>query len=186
MIYWELFIAFVKIGAFSFGGGYASMALIQAQVIDQYHWLSTNEFTNLVTISQMTPGPIAINAATFVGQQVAGTLGAIAATLGCILPSLIVVLILAMFYVKYRNLSIMQTVLAYLKPCVIAMILGSGIELSINVLFGQSILDLMHVNWMMMVLFISSFIYLYTHPKANPIVIMLLSGVIYTIFSLVC
>ena len=87
MIYLQLFLAFLQIGAFSFGGGYAAMPLIQAQVIDKYGWLTVADFTDLITISQMTPGPIAINSATFVGNQIAGIPGALVATLGCILPS---------------------------------------------------------------------------------------------------
>ena len=91
MIYLQLFLSFLQIGAFSFGGGYAAMPLIQAQVVDLHHWLSLGEFTDLVTISQMTPGPIAINSATFVGLKIAGFSGALCATFGCILPSCIIV-----------------------------------------------------------------------------------------------
>ena len=111
MIYVELFWAFFQIGAFSFGGGYAAMPLIQAQVIDKYHWMSMQSFTDLVTISQMTPGPIAINAATFVGNQVAGIPGAVIATIGDILPSCILVTILAFLYTRYRRLALLQEVL---------------------------------------------------------------------------
>ena len=82
MIYLKLFLSFLQIGCLSFGGGYAAMPLIQEQVVTLNHWLSMNAFTDLVTIAEMTPGPIAINAATFVGTQVAGTLGAVVATLG--------------------------------------------------------------------------------------------------------
>ena len=86
MILLQLFFSFLQIGLFSFGGGYAALPLIQAQVVELHHWLDRTEFTDLITISQMTPGPIAINSATFVGIRIAGPLGAIAATLGCILP----------------------------------------------------------------------------------------------------
>ena len=85
MIYLQLFLSFLQIGAFSFGGGYAAMPLIQSQVVDSHKWLSMAEFTNLITISQMTPGPIAVNSATFVGLKVAGIGGAAVATAGCIL-----------------------------------------------------------------------------------------------------
>ena len=95
MIYLQLFLSYLQIGAFSFGGGYAAMPLIQAQVVEKYHWLSMTEFGDLVTIAEMTPGPIAINSATFVGTQVAGLSGALIATLGCILPSCIIVTLLA-------------------------------------------------------------------------------------------
>ena len=111
MIYWQLFLSFIQIGLFSFGGGYAAMPLIQGQVVTLHHWLNMEEFTNLITISQMTPGPIAINAATFVGMKIAGVPGALVATLGCILPACILVTVLAKLYLRYRNLSVLQSVL---------------------------------------------------------------------------
>ena len=98
MIYLQLFLAFLRIGALSFGGGYAAMPLIQEEVVTHYHWISMADFTDLVTISQMTPGPIAINAATFIGLQMAGPLGAVAATIGDVLPSCIVVTLIAILY----------------------------------------------------------------------------------------
>ncbi len=107
MIYIQLFLSFLQIGLFSFGGGYAAMPLIQNQVVDTYHWLSMTEFTDLITISQMTPGPIAINSATFVGMKIADIPGAVIATLGCILPSCILVTILAYVYIKYKHLKIL-------------------------------------------------------------------------------
>ena len=103
MIYWELFWSFVKVGAFCVGGGYASMPLIQAQVIDEHGWLTMQQFIDIFTISQMTPGPIGINAATFVGTKVAGLPGAVCATVGFVFPSVIIVLILAHLFFKYGN-----------------------------------------------------------------------------------
>lgn len=97
MIYLELFLSFLQIGLFSFGGGYAAMPLIQGQVVNGHHWLSMTEFTDLITISQMTPGPIAVNSATFVGIRIAGIPGALVATLGCILPSCLIVTLLHPF-----------------------------------------------------------------------------------------
>ena len=105
MIYLQLFWSFIQIGMFSFGGGYAAMPLIQGQVVNTHEWLTMTEFTDLITISQMTPGPIAVNSATFVGMKIAGIPGAVVATLGCILPSCIIVTILAKLYLKYRNLE---------------------------------------------------------------------------------
>ena len=87
MIYLQLFLSFIQVGVFSVGGGYAAMPLIQSQVVTRYGWLSMNEFTDLITIAEMTPGPIAVNSATFVGIRIAGVVGAIIATFGCILPS---------------------------------------------------------------------------------------------------
>ena len=92
MIYLHLFWSFFKIGMFSIGGGYAAMPLIQNEVVTLNKWLTLKEFADIITISQMTPGPIAINSATFVGIQVAGFPGAIIATLGCVTPSFIIVI----------------------------------------------------------------------------------------------
>ena len=111
MIYLQLFLSFLQIGLFSFGGGYAAMPLIQGQVVTTHQWLSMSEFTDLITISQMTPGPIAVNSATFVGIKIAGIGGAFAATAGCILPSCIIVTVIARLYLKYRNMDLLQGVL---------------------------------------------------------------------------
>ena len=100
MILLKLFLSFLQIGAFSFGGGYAAMPLIQAQVVIKYGWLTMEEFTNLITIAEMTPGPIAVNSATFVGTKIAGVPGALVATMGCILPSCIIVTLIASLYLK--------------------------------------------------------------------------------------
>ena len=139
--YMELFLAFLKIGAFSFGGGYAAMPLIQAQVIDRYGWLSTRDFTDLVTISQMTPGPIAVNAASFVGNLVAGIPGAVFATLGVILPSCIFVTLLAFLYSRYRNLTIMQGILGFLRPTVVALIFAAGLDILLPAAFPAGGVD---------------------------------------------
>lgn len=103
MIYLQLFFSFLQIGALSFGGGYAAMPLIQEQVVTMHGWLSMETFSDLVTIAEMTPGPIAVNSATFVGTRIAGPGGAVVATLGCILPSCIIVTLLAYIYTKYRG-----------------------------------------------------------------------------------
>jgi chromate transport protein ChrA len=101
MIYLDIFLSFCQIGLLSFGGGYAALPLIEAQVLEKHNWLTLEEFADLLTISQMTPGPIAINAATFVGTKVAGLGGAIVATIGSVTPSFIIVLILSYLYFKY-------------------------------------------------------------------------------------
>ena len=111
MIYLQLLWSFFQIGLFSIGGGYAAMPLIQQQVVELNPWLTMGEFTDVVTISQMTPGPIAINAATFVGIRVAGFPGSLVATLGCVLPSCIVVLLLACLYTRYRKLTLLLSLI---------------------------------------------------------------------------
>ena len=146
MIYLQLFLSFLKIGAFSFGGGYAAMTMIQQQVVDAYHWLSVSEFGDLVTISQMTPGPIAINAATFVGIRVAGWQGALCATMGCVFPACVIVTAIAYFYVKYRHMEGLQMVLNTLRPAVIALILTSGITILAQAFFQGSHIDLQQIN----------------------------------------
>ena len=137
MIYLQLFLSFLQVGMFSFGGGYAAMPLIQGQVVTGHHWLSMSEFTDLITISQMTPGPIAVNSATFVGIKIAGIPGALAATFGCILPSCIIVTVIAKLYLKYRSMEVLQGVLGSLRPAVVAMIAAAGISILITAFWGS-------------------------------------------------
>ena len=106
MIYLELFWSFFQVGLFSIGGGYAAMPLIQNQVVDIHPWLTMTGFADIMAIAEMTPGPIALNASTFVGIQVAGLPGALIATIGCIFPSCVIVMALAYVYYRFRGLSI--------------------------------------------------------------------------------
>ena len=123
----KLFWAFFQIGAMSIGGGYAALPLIRAQVVDLHNWLSMTEFTDLVTIAEMTPGPIAINGATFVGTQIAGLPGAIIATVGCVLPSSLIVLTLAFLYNRFRKLTVIQGILSGLRPAVFLFLLSGTV-----------------------------------------------------------
>ncbi|MBQ8554295.1 MAG: chromate transporter [Clostridia bacterium] len=125
----RLMLVFMQVGAFSVGGGYAAMPLIQSLTVDTHAWLTMQEFTDLVTIAEMTPGPIAINAATFVGLRVAGIPGSLAATLGCILPSLVIVTLLSWLYARYRSGAAMQTVLGTLRPAVVALIASAALSI---------------------------------------------------------
>ncbi len=122
----ELFWSFFQIGLFSIGGGYAALPLIREQVVEKHGWLTMTAFTDVVTIAEMTPGPIAINAATFVGTQVGGVVGALVATLGCVFPSCVIVMLLAWVYKKYRSLTLMQGVLSGLRPGVVGLIGAAG------------------------------------------------------------
>lgn len=181
MIYLQLFLSFLQIGAFSFGGGYAAMPLIQNQVVQLHPWLSQSEFTDLITISQMTPGPIAVNSATFVGTRIAGVPGALAATIGCVLPSCILVTILAKIYLKYRSLSLLQGILKSLRLAVIAMIAAAGVSILVTAFWGNDIsslhLDtiLSSTNIRAVGIFLVSLILL-AKFKMDPIHVMLLSG----------
>lgn len=124
----QLFLSFATVGVFCVGGGYASMPLIQVEVIEKYRWLSMNEFVDIFTLSQMTPGPIGINAATFVGSKVAGIPGSIAATAGFVFPSVIIVLLLAYLYYKYGNVGPIRGILNGLRPAVVALIASAGVN----------------------------------------------------------
>lgn len=177
MIYLELFLSFLQVGMFSFGGGYAAMPLIQGQVVTAHRWLTMSEFTDLITISQMTPGPIAVNSATFVGIKIAGIPGALAATCGCILPSCIIVTVIARLYLRYRKVSMMQGILDSLRPAVVAMIAGAGISILINAFWkSRSMIRIADTRWSLVVIFCICVILL-RKTKMNPIWVMLLAGV---------
>ena len=177
MIYLQLFLSFLQIGLFSFGGGYAAMPLVQGQVVTAHGWLSMSEFTDLITISQMTPGPIAVNSATFVGIKIAGIPGALIATLGCILPSCIIVTVIAKLYLKYREMDMLQGVLNSLRPAVVAMIASAGISIFITAYLGSSAsIAFAGTKWSLVVIF-AICVVLLQKVKMNPIWVMVAAGV---------
>ena len=180
MIYWQLFLSFLQIGALSFGGGYAAMPLIESQIVTSHSWLTMTEFANLVTIAEMTPGPIAVNAATFVGTKIGGVPGALVATAGCILPACILVTLIAKLYLKYRNLSVLQSVLGSLRPAVVAMIASAGVLIMMNALWSGDV-TLGGTNWVMAGIFVLCLVLL-RRTKWSPILIMALGGAV----NLVC
>lgn len=184
MIYLELFLVYSQIGLFSFGGGYAAMPLIQSLVVEGKKWLTITEFADLTTIAEMTPGPIAVNSATFVGQKMAGLPGAIVCTLGCILPSLIIVLILAYAYMKLKELGMIKSVLGQLRPAVVAMIASAGIVILLLALFGTSTLSeisIGSIRWIELLLFVGAFIAL-RKWRMNPILVLFLTAILGTCF----
>lgn len=137
MIYLTLFLEFAKVAIFCVGGGYASMPLIQAAVVDTYHWLTLAEFVDIFTISQMTPGPIGINAATFAGMKIAGIPGAISATIGFCTPSLLLGILLARLFFKYGDIGPIRGILNGLRPAVIALIASAGISFIVLALWNE-------------------------------------------------
>ena len=178
MIYLQLFFSFLQIGMFSFGGGYAAMPLIQEQVVSRHGWLDMGEFTNLITISQMTPGPIAINSATFVGTKIAGISGAVVSTVGCILPSCILVTLLAWMYLKYQKMDLLQSVLQSLRPAVVAMIASAGVSILVSAFWnGADVIALADTRWVMVGIFVICLILL-RKTKWNPVLVMALAGVL--------
>lgn len=153
------------------------MPLIQGQVVTAHKWLSMSEFTDLITISQMTPGPIAVNSATFVGIKIAGIPGALVATFGCILPSCIIVTVIAKLYLKYRNMAMLQGVLNSLRPAVVAMIASAGISILITAFWGNAAaIALAGTKWSLVVIFVVCIVLL-RKIKMNPIWVMVLAGV---------
>ena len=181
---WTLFISFINVGLFSVGGGYAAIPLIQEQVVNNYKLLTMSEFTDLITIAEMTPGPISINSATFVGQRVYGTLGAVVCTIGCILPSFIICLTLAYFYYKYKNFAGVQTVLGALRPAVVALIASAGVSILVLALFNTDFnnIVLKDFRWLEFGLFICGFIILRKY-KVSAVKIILGTGVVGTILQ---
>lgn len=175
MIYLQLFLSFLQVGLFSIGGGYAAMPLIQSEVVTGHGWLTMNEFTDLITIAEMTPGPIAVNSATFVGIRIAGIPGAFIATFGCILPSCFIVSLLAFIYYRYKNVSTLQSVLSSLRPAVVALIAAAGLSILQMVVFNGNTISFKNIEWIGTIIFLIAFIIL-RKLKWNPILVMSLCG----------
>ncbi len=158
--------------------------VMQGQVVNGHQWLTMAEFTDLITISQMTPGPIAVNSATFVGTKIAGVPGALAATFGCILPSCVIVTLIAKLYLKYRNMALLQGVLASLRPAVVALIGSAGIAILINAFWESSAqITAWGTNWIMVGIFVICVVLL-QKGKMNPILVMVLAGVMKVLTAL--
>ena len=126
----RLFIAFLKIGTFSFGGGYSMLPFIQKEIVESNTWISMSEFTDIIGISQMTPGPVAINSATFVGYKVGGVIGSIIATLGVITTSFILITIINKLLSKFKESKVVKTALLGMRPVLIALIIYAFIDLA--------------------------------------------------------
>ena len=175
MIYLQLFLSFLQIGLFSIGGGYAAMPLIQAQTVERHAWLTLQEFADLVTIAEMTPGPIALNAATFVGQRLCGLSGAIVATMGVALPSLIIVSVMANLYLRYRSGQGMQVLLSSIRPVVVALIASAAVSLVKNALWNGASPSFSSISVPSLVLSSLAFLLLRS-KKTSPILVMALCG----------
>lgn len=125
----KLFTTFFKIGLFSFGGGFAMIPLIQREVIERHKWIDEKDFLDMLVLAQSTPGPIAVNTSVFVGYKVAGTVGAIMATLGTVLPSFMVILLLALFFAEVRENRYVDAAFRAMRPAVVALIVAPLIGL---------------------------------------------------------
>ena len=182
MLLIKLFIAFIQVGLFSVGGGYAAIPLIQEQIVNIYGLMTLGEFSDLITVAEMTPGPISINSATFVGMRIAGIPGVLLCTLGCIIPSFIICLTLAHFYYKYRNVNGVQIVLGAMRPAVVALIASAGASILLLGIFQAELGDLVlsNIRWVEVLIFAVS-LYILRKYKANAIAIILGSGLIGTL-----
>lgn len=170
----NLFVTFFKIGLFTFGGGYAMIPLIEKEIIEEKKWISREELLEIISISQMTPGPIAINAATFVGKKLSGFFGSIMATLGVVAPSLIIITFIAMFFSKDFDNPIIQKVFIGLRAGITAMIL-----ISVKKLFNTGIKDKVSL-----IIFIVTLLILLS-PYGNPIGLILFFGIGSIIFYII-
>jgi len=147
MIYLKLLITFFKIGLFCFGGGYGMIPIIEREIIAN-NWLTSQEFVNIISVSEMTPGPIAINTATFVGYKIGGIPGGAVATIGVVLPSLILILGIAYYLLKFQHLSAIKDTIYGIKPVVLALIIQAALFVAGNTFFkeGAGIKDLLNFN----------------------------------------
>lgn len=174
MIYLQLLWVFVKIGVLGFGGGYAMLSLIQHEVVDHYAWMTTTEFADMVAISQMTPGPISINMATYVGYTAGGFGGSLLASFALCLPSIIMVYFIIKLFMNKKNGSLMSNVLKGLKPAIAGLILAAGLAMMNSQNFVQIGKGENNISIVICVLaFVASYFF-----KANPILLIVLSGVV--------
>lgn len=135
MIYFKLFLTFLEIGAVSFGGGYGMISLIREAVLSN-HWLTESEFINFIAVSESTPGPLAVNMATFIGSSQGGVLGSLLATLGVVLPSFVIILLIAAVLSNLLKYAGVQAFLSGVRPCVVALILATALTMGLSTLFS--------------------------------------------------
>ena len=184
MIYLQLFLTFLKIGAVSFGGGYAMIPLIQDEVITN-GWLSSGQILNFIAVSESTPGPIAINMATFVGASQGGILGALCATLGVVLPSFIIILIVASVIKSLLKFAGVKAFIDGIRPVVIGLILGTSITIFMQVIFAFENIKTSTINFDYKALIIFSIIALIsiitkrkTKKAISPILLIIISAIL--------
>lgn len=187
MIFLQLFYTFFKIGLFGFGGGYAMLSMIQGEVVTRHNWLSSSEFTDIIAISQMTPGPIGINSATYVGYQAVieagyshavGVLGSIIATVSVVLPSFILMVLISRFFLKYQKHPAVVSVFSGLRPGVVGLLAAAALVLMNQENFGTGNEQMLISILIFLGVFIASWRF-----KVNPILLIILCGVIgYAVF----
>ena len=184
MIFLELFITFFQIGLFGFGGGYGMLSLIQGEVVHNHGWLTTSEFTDIVAISQMTPGPIGINSATYCGYTAVhnagfgygmSMLGSLTATFALVLPSLILIILIARMFMKYMNTQTVQSIFLGLRPAVVGLLAAAALMLMTRENFSSPANNPWQF-WISCFLFVASFVGT-KYMKINPIRMICYAGV---------
>jgi chromate transporter len=166
MILLDIFITFFKIGLFSFGGGYAMLPLIQQEVTSVHPWVSVTEFIDIVAISQITPGPIAINSATYIGYKTAGFLGSTVATLGVIMPSIIIMIIISKFFFKFKNNKYVEYAFLGLRPSTVGLIAAAAILVA----YGS------FIDYKSVIIFVAAFGASYKF-NIDPILLTVIAGI---------
>lgn len=183
MIYLNLFLTFLKIGAFTFGGGYAMISLIRDECLAN-GWIGEIELLNYIAVAESTPGPIAINMATFVGSSIGGFFGALVATLGVVLPSFVVILLIASIFTRFSKYPAIKAILSGIRPVIVALITGTGITMLLSLVFGiKNLNSAPSADWrgLVILLLVSalSFCYVKIRKKAiSPIYLIIFSGVL--------
>jgi chromate transporter len=167
MLLLDIFITFFKIGLFSFGGGYAMLPLIQQEVTIAHTWVTTTEFIDIVAISQITPGPIAINSATYIGFKTAGILGSSVATIGVVMPSIIIMIIISRFFFKFKNNKYVEYAFLGLRPSTVGLIAAAAILVA----YGS------FIDYKSVIIFVLAFAASYKF-KADPILLTAVAALV--------
>ena len=172
MIYLQLFLSYLKIGFFGFGGGYAMLSLIQNEIVEQRGWLTTMQFADIVAVSQMTPGPIAINSATYIGYEIGGVFGSVVATFAVCLPSLTLMLLLTRLFLRHRENRFIQNVVKAVGPVVVGMIASAALLMMFPVSGkNENFVDVW--SWILFAACLYG-----SYRKVNPILMILLSALV--------
>lgn len=174
MIYFQLFWAYLKIGIFGFGGGYAMLSMIQFEVVDHYSWMTVEEFADMVALSQMTPGPVSINIATYIGYTVGGILGSLVATAAIVLPSLLMLYLVLKFLFKHKENYIVKTTLASMKPVIAGLIFVAALMMMNPVSFADAGF---HGSNISVIICTVTFCCVFW-TKINPILLIIASGLV--------
>ena len=184
MIYLQLFLSYLKIGFFGFGGGYAMLSLIQNEIVEQRGWLTATQFADIVAVSQITPGPIAINSATYIGYEIGGILGSVVATFAVCLPSLTLMLFLTRFFLRHRENRFIQSVVKAVGPVVVGMIASAALLMMFPVSGeNENFVDVW--SWILFAACLYG-----SYRKVNPILMIIISAAVgvllYAIVPMLC